>query len=73
LTYGEIRQEAKLYGEYRKNFSLAQASQPTLSLVVVPKSENRSFSNLKRWYEFRESENIGEFTLYKVRLKQSNP
>lgn len=73
LTYGEIKQEAKRFGEYRKNFSLAQARQPTLSLVVVPKDGSRSFSNLKLWYEFGEAENFGEFMLYRVKLKEPNP
>lgn len=73
LTRGEIAQEARRFGEYRKNFALAQARQPTLSFVVLPKDDSRSFSNLKRWYEFGEAENFGEYMLYKVRLKESVP
>lgn len=72
LTRGEIAQEAKRFGDYRKNFTLAHARQPTLSFVIVPKDNSRSFSNLKRWYEFGEGEDFGDYTLYRVKLKESN-
>jgi len=69
LTYGEIDEEARRFGEYRKNFSFAQASKPKISYVVVPNDQKPDFTNLDFWYN-REAEEIhGKYTLYKVNLK----
>lgn len=69
LTYREIEEEARRFGEYRKNFSFAQATQPTISYVVVPSDQQPDFTNLDNWYERDTGENYGEYTLYKVNLK----
>jgi hypothetical protein len=69
LTYGEIAQEARKYGEYRRNFNINQASSPTISYVVVPNDWNLSFANLDLWYERDAGEKLGAYTLYKVKLK----
>ena len=70
LTYGEIAEEAGKYGEYRKNFSLKEATNPTLSYVVVPSYMQINLTNLDLWYERDAGERIGEYTLYKVKLKK---
>ena len=72
LTYGEIDEEARKYGEYRKNFSIKEASDPMISYVVVPQDWNGSLENLDRWYERDKGENLGEFILYRVKLKSEN-
>jgi hypothetical protein len=72
LTHREITEEAQRYGEYRKRFGIEQASQPTISFVVVPRDSRLDLSTLKRWYEFDGGENFGAYTLYKVRLKIEN-
>lgn len=69
LTYGEVAEEAGKYGEYRRNFSLKEATNPTLSYVVVPSYMQINLSNLDLWYERDAGERIGEYTLYKVKLK----
>jgi hypothetical protein len=69
LTYGEIDEEAARYGEYRRNFSLAQAANPALSYIVVPTEWQPDFTNLDKWYERGEAENFGFYTLYQVKLK----
>jgi hypothetical protein len=69
LTYGEVAEEARKYGEYRKNFSLKEATNPTLSYVVVPSYMQINLTNLDLWYERDAGEKIGEYMLYKVRLK----
>jgi hypothetical protein len=73
LTVAEIEAEVARFDNYYKNFSLEQAMQPTLSLVVAPKSASLDFSNLRRWYELDAGESHGAYTLYKVRLKTTNP
>jgi glycopeptide antibiotics resistance protein len=69
LTYREIEEEAWRFGEYRKNFSFQQASQPTLAYVIVPTDWEADFTNIDAWYERETGEKIGDYTLYKVKLK----
>jgi hypothetical protein len=69
LTYGEIAVEVKNYKAYRENFSKVQASNPTVSYVVVPNDNAFDLSNVERWYELDEGEVIGGHTLYKATLK----
>lgn len=70
LTFGEIDEEARKYGEYRKNFSLKEASNPTLSYVVFPNDWNMELKNLDRWYERDNGEVHGKYILYKVKLRK---
>ena len=72
LTDGEIAEEVRKYGEYRKNFSLKEATNPTLLYVVVPQDWDVDFTNLDVWYERGEGEDLGAYTLYNVKLKTSN-
>ena len=72
LTYGEIAEEAKKYAAYRRNFSIKEATNPLISYVVVPKDEDADFTNLDEWYDRGEGENLGIYTLYKVKLKTAN-
>jgi hypothetical protein len=70
LTYGEIDEEAARYAEYRKNFSMKEASHPTLSYVVIPNDWNMELKNLDRWYERDNGEVHGKYILYKVKLRK---
>lgn len=70
LTFGEIDEEAARFGEYSKNFSLKEASHPTLSYVVVPSDWEVKLENLDRWYERDEGETHGKYILYKVELRK---
>ena len=69
LTFGEINEEAARYGEYRRNFSIGQASNPTLSYIVIPTDWQMNFTNLDKWYERGEAEIFGDYTLYQVKLR----
>jgi hypothetical protein len=70
LTFGEVAEEARRYGEYRKNFSLREASDPELKYVVVPLGHQFDLTNLDKWYERDAGEVIGDYALYRVRLKK---
>lgn len=70
LTFGEIDEEAKRYGEYRRNFSLQEATYPTLSYVVIPTDWETNLKNLDRWYERDNGEIHGKYILYKVKLRK---
>ena len=69
LTYGEIAVEVAKYKTYRDNFSKAQASNPTVSYLVVPNDSRSDLSNFEEWYELDEGEILGGHTLYKAKLK----
>jgi hypothetical protein len=73
LTFGEIDREVKIYGEYYKNFSIKQAANPKLSYLVLPKDRTADFTNLDKWYERYGREEVGIYTLYKLKLKDENP
>lgn len=70
LTVGEVEEEARRYGEYRKNFSLKQASYPTISYLVFPSDWNPSLENFDRWYERDNGEVVGKYMLYRVKLRK---
>jgi hypothetical protein len=70
LTYREIDEEATKYGEYKKNFSLKQATNPTISYVIIPNDWQLDLSNLYFWYDRDDGEVFKEYTLYKVKLKK---
>ena len=69
LTVGEVEEGVKIYDDYYKNFSFEQASNPLISLVVVPNNADIDLSNLQRWYDLDAGENLGAYTLYKAALK----
>jgi hypothetical protein len=72
LTYGEVAEESRRYGEYSKNFSLKEATNPTISYVVVPQYFQVDLTKLDLWYERDAGERFGEYTLYRVKLKGKN-
>lgn len=69
LTFGEIAQEVRNYAAYRRSFGIQQASNPLLSYVVTNNESKVDTNMLDEWYERYEPENIGKYTLYKVRLR----
>ena len=69
LTYGEIAVEVKNYGNYRRNFSIKQATAPLIKYVVVPAPGRIDTSSLERWYELEEGEQVGRHIIYKARLR----
>lgn len=69
LTFGEIAEEVKRYGQYRKNFSKEQASNPLISYVVISNHDRTDLSRLEEWYELDGGEIVGGHTIYRVRLR----
>ncbi len=69
LTVREINIEVENYSKYYRNFSLTQAASPTLSYLVLPNDRTADFSNLDKWYERYGREEVGIYTLYKLKLK----
>lgn len=71
LTFREIEGEARNFGEYSRNFSVQQASYPTLSYVIIPFDYPSEFKNLDKWYERDAGERLGDYIFYKVKLKNA--
>ena len=69
LTYGEIDQEARLYGEYIKNFNPRNSPDTILSYVVVPNDWQVDFTNIDKWYERELIAAFPAYNLYRVKLK----
>ena len=72
LTYREIAEEAGRYSEYRRNFSAKEATNPTLSYIIVAPDWDVDFTNVDIWYDRGIGEKVGEYTLYQLTLKNSN-
>ncbi|HYY59608.1 MAG TPA: hypothetical protein VE842_19925 [Pyrinomonadaceae bacterium] len=69
ITAEEIRYEAGLYLDYVESFDRERAAQWPLSYVIAWAQDDPDFKNLDRWYERDEGERIGNFVLYRVRLR----
>lgn len=69
LTRHEIAQESRRFGDYIKNFNYKNAANPTLSYLVVPKDWTLDYTNIDKWYERYDKQEIGIYTLYKLKIK----
>ena len=65
----EIEHEIKAYESYISSFSLDDAQRRVISYAVVPGDGNFDFSNLDRWYERDAGEQVGQYTLYRLKLR----
>ncbi|MEP6922842.1 MAG: hypothetical protein ABI954_00120 [Pyrinomonadaceae bacterium] len=69
LTEDEIQTESQKFESFRQNFNQAQAARRRISYVIVQNGIGYNFTNLDRWYDRDEGEIIGNYVLYKVKLK----
>ena len=70
LTDGEIQTEGRNFDDFRNSFNLERASKHQLSYVVGSAENNFNPVNLDRWYERDGGEKIGNYVLYRVKLKR---
>ncbi len=70
VTSREIEDVADEYERFRRGFSARDAAAPPqISFVLVHEKAGKDFSALDRWYERDAGEQLGDFVLYRVRLK----
>jgi len=69
LTYGEIDEEARVYGEYIKNFNPRSSPDTILSYLVVPSDWQIDFANVDKFYQREQIAGFPSYTLYRVKLK----
>jgi hypothetical protein len=67
ITNDEISSEIANYQKFCSSFTRDQATSDQLSYVVATADDN--LSNLDRWYERDQGEQIGSFMVYRVRLR----
>jgi len=65
----EIENVIAQYRDFRQNFNYENARTPKISLLVVNKNNDNNFSTVDRWFERDDGENVGEYILYRVKLR----
>jgi hypothetical protein len=69
ITTQELDGEVRLYSDYVNSFSRVTAGQYPLTYLIVPPGPAYELANLDRWYERDGSEQVGDFTIYSVKLR----
>ena len=69
ISRQEMTDEILSYTKYAEGFNREHASNPRLSYVVTPIGSETDLSNLDRWYERDAGERVGNFTLYRLKLR----
>jgi hypothetical protein len=69
LTNGEIDAEARNYDHYVAEFDPSHSPETIVTYLVVRSADELDLTNFDRWYDRDGGEDIGPFTLYRVRLK----
>jgi hypothetical protein len=65
----EIEGAIRDYQIYVDSFSRAEALKRPLAYAVVLAEDNFDFTNLDRWYERDSGERVGDYVLYRLRLR----
>ncbi|MDQ3473836.1 MAG: hypothetical protein M3447_08875 [Acidobacteriota bacterium] len=65
----EIAQKVAEFETYRASFTHELALQHVISYLIVPAAKEPDLSNLDRWYERDGGELVGDYRLYRVRLR----
>jgi hypothetical protein len=69
LTFGEIDDEARKFGEYVRNFNALQKGVPRLDYLVAPAESTVYFDNVDKWYVRDEGEVFGKYVLYRLSVR----
>jgi hypothetical protein len=69
VTRDELRGALNTYKDYVASFNRERAERLPLSYVLIYNTQQVDLSRLDRWYERDAGETIGDFTLYRVRLR----
>jgi len=70
VTPEELRAQQRSYLDYVHSFNRARAAAPMLSYLVVHADSHPDYANLDRWYQRDAGERIGEFVLYRLKLRE---
>ncbi|MGZ8848644.1 MAG: hypothetical protein ACXW3C_19455 [Pyrinomonadaceae bacterium] len=70
ITPEELRARLASYLEYSRAFNRDRAASPTLSYIIVNATSQPDFANLDRWYQRDAGERVGDFILYRLKLRE---
>ena len=65
----EIEREVQAYKVYANSFSREEALKRPITYAVIPVEGNFDFANLDRWYERDAGERVGDYTLFRLKLR----
>ena len=65
----EIQEQLRAYDAYVSTFSQSEAIKHPFAYVIVPAETQFDFSRIDRWYERGPAERVGQFELYRVRMR----
>jgi hypothetical protein len=71
ITSEEIAFQVADYKAYYYSFTRDRAVKHILSYVIVPSTGGPDLSNLDRWYQRDKGEQVGDYTLYRVQLRDN--
>ncbi len=69
ITAAEERAALIEYTSYISSFNRERAAHTMLAYIVAPANEDIDLTNIDRWYERDAGERIGDFMLYRVKLR----
>jgi len=69
ITSEEIAREVGNYQAFVASFTRERANEHLLAYVVVPVDGSLDFSNLDRWYQRDQGEQVGAYRLYRLQLR----
>jgi hypothetical protein len=65
----EIEHEVQTYQAYVNSFSREEALKRPITYAIVPAEGNFDFTNLDRWYERDAGQRVGDYALYRLKLR----
>jgi hypothetical protein len=70
ITPEEIRAQLTAYLEDGHSFNRDRAAAPRLSYLIVRADSQPDYANLDRWYQRDAGERVGDFILYRLKLRE---
>ena len=70
VTNAEITAAVEEYKKFRANFNSTEAKSPELSFVILNQKFENDLSALDNWYDRNQGEIIGDYVLYRVKLRK---
>jgi hypothetical protein len=70
IQAAEIEHEVLAYEVYANSFSRVEALERPLAYAVVPLGTSFDFANLDRWYQRDGGEQVGDYILFRLKLKE---
>ena len=69
LTFREIDEEMRKFGDYIKTFDPLKAANPPLNYAITETSSPPNFANIDKWYERDAGDAFGKYTLFRLKLR----